>query len=75
MKRQLNQLIAEIETKIGSPRRSSLKCKDVHKFTNKILVDAVEYNRPTSAQKYVKEEMKGYPIPRSLNKPRTCEKK
>jgi len=62
MKKNISLLVATIENSVSIPRKGSFKiyCSDAHKYTNKILVDAKAYDRPTRADLFVEKEMKEY---------------
>lgn len=64
MKKNLSKLIVEVAPNVARQQRGTFKmtCQTAHKYTNKIMVDAVEYNKPTNAQAFINEEMKDYKI-------------
>jgi len=49
MKKHISQLIVQVERTLIAPKRGTFKipCKDIHKYENKILVEAEEYNTPS----------------------------
>lgn len=64
MKKNLSKLVVEVAPNLARQPRGAFKmtCSNAHKYTNKIIVDAVESNKPTTAEKYINEEMKDYAI-------------
>lgn len=62
MKKTLSKLVVEVAPNVARQPRRSLKmtCSNAHKYTNRIVVDAAEYNSPTVAEQYINQEMKDY---------------
>jgi hypothetical protein len=55
MKKNLGKLIVEVG-KAAMPKKLTpfkITCQNAHEFTNKILVDAEEYNKPSSAKLFI----------------------
>ena len=59
MKKNIGRLIVQIEAAVNPAKKGGFKvtCSEAQKYTNKILVDAVEYNKPSGSEQYVNEEM------------------
>lgn len=51
MKKNLGKMIVEISPGMKKTSRTGFKmtCSNAHEYTNKILVDSEEYNRPSNA--------------------------
>lgn len=66
MKKNLSRLIAEVKPGSSRPSRGGFKltCRNAHEYTNKILVDADEMNKPSNAERFIGEEMEEYQIER-----------
>lgn len=69
MKKNISNLIAQVGKTVTpqSKRPFKITCQNAHEYTNKIRVDAVEYNRPSTTQKYISEEMEVYPTTNYAN--------
>ena len=59
MKKNIGRLIIQIEAAANPAKKGGFKvtCSEAQRYTNKILVDAVEYNKPSGSEQYVNEEM------------------
>jgi|688.fasta_scaffold249786_2 hypothetical protein len=57
MRKNISQLIVQVSSKATSSVRPLFKitCKNAAKYTNKILVDEEEYNRPSSMEAFIRE--------------------
>ncbi len=62
MKKNISKLIAQIERSTSSARKDSFKVtsRNANQYVNKILVESEVYNAPSTAEIYVKEEMREF---------------
>lgn len=55
MKKNIGRLIIQIGAAANPAKKGGFKvtCSEAQKYTNKILVDAIEYNKPSGSEQYV----------------------